>query len=54
VREAAPKAYETIKTLDDKCADIYRRHPFYKAPDVAQMVRQLVQSPDLKRSTDLS
>jgi hypothetical protein len=22
VREAAPKAYETIKTLDDKCADI--------------------------------
>jgi hypothetical protein len=54
VQEAAPKAYETIKTLDDKCADIYRRHPFYEAPDVAQMVRQLVQSPDLKRSTDLS
>jgi RNA polymerase sigma factor (sigma-70 family) len=54
VREAAPKAYETIKTLDDKCADIYRRHPFYKAPDLAQMVRQLVKSPDLKRSTDLS
>ena len=32
VREAAPKAYETIKTLDDKCADIYRRHPFDMAP----------------------
>jgi RNA polymerase sigma factor (sigma-70 family) len=47
VREAARKAYETIKTLDDKCADIYRRHPFYKAPDLAQMVRQLVQSSDL-------
>jgi hypothetical protein len=54
VREAAPKAYETIKTLDDKCADIYRRNPFYKAPDLAQMVPQLVQSADLKRSTDLS
>jgi RNA polymerase sigma factor (sigma-70 family) len=54
VREAAPQAFETIKTLDGKCADIYREHPFYKPPNLAQMVRQLVQSPDLKRSTDLS
>ena len=54
VRDAAPQAFETIKTLDGKCADIYRDHPFYKPPDLAQMVRQLVQSPDLKRSTDLS
>jgi hypothetical protein len=36
LREAAPKAYETIKTLDDQCADIYRRHPFYKPPDLGQ------------------
>src|SRR5712664_444320 len=27
VREAAPKVFETIKTLDDKCAEIYRQHP---------------------------
>jgi len=54
VREAAPNTYETIKTLDDKCADIYRRHPFYKPSDVAQMVRRLVESPALKRATDLS
>jgi RNA polymerase sigma factor (sigma-70 family) len=54
VRDAAPQAFETIKTLDGKCADIYREHPFYKPPDLAQMVRQLVESPDLKRSTDLS
>jgi RNA polymerase sigma factor (sigma-70 family) len=54
VREAAPNTYETIKTLDDKCADIYRRHPFYKPPDLAQMVRRLVESPALKRATDLS
>jgi hypothetical protein len=44
VREAAPKAYETIKTLDDKCADIYRRHPFYKPPDLERMLRQLLES----------
>jgi RNA polymerase sigma factor (sigma-70 family) len=43
VREAAPHAYETLKTLDGKCADIYRRHPFFKPPDLAQMVRRLVE-----------
>ena len=45
MREAAPKAYETIKTLDDKCADIYRGHPFYKPPDLRQILRRLVESP---------
>jgi RNA polymerase sigma factor (sigma-70 family) len=45
VREAAPRAYETIKTLDDKCADIYRRHPFYKPRDLGQMLRQLLKNP---------
>jgi hypothetical protein len=45
VREAAPKVFETIKTLDDKCAEIYRRHPFYKPPDLRQLLRQLIQSP---------
>ena len=53
VREAAPKAYETIKTLDDKCADIYRRHPFYKPPDVGQMLRQLLESAGLRLATNL-
>jgi RNA polymerase sigma factor (sigma-70 family) len=53
VREAASHTYETIKTLGDKCADVYRRHPFYKPPDLAQMVRRLVESPELKRATEL-
>jgi RNA polymerase sigma factor (sigma-70 family) len=46
-REAAPKTYQAIKTLDDKCAEIYRGHPFYRAPDLVQMVRRLVLSPAL-------
>jgi hypothetical protein len=54
VREAAPKAYETIKTLHDQCAEVYRQHPFYKPPDLGQMLRQLVESPALKRATNLS
>src|SRR5216684_5866649 len=45
VREAAPKVLETIKTLDDKCAEIYRRHPLYNPPDLRQVLRQLIQGP---------
>jgi hypothetical protein len=48
VREAAPKVQEAIDTLDGKCAEIFRGHPFYKAPNLGQMVRRLVESPDLK------
>jgi RNA polymerase sigma factor (sigma-70 family) len=54
VREAVPKAYATIKTLDDRCAEIYREHPFYKPPELGQRLRQLVESPDLRRATNLS
>jgi RNA polymerase sigma factor (sigma-70 family) len=42
VREAAPKVHETLSTLDEKCAEIFRGHPFYKAPDLAPMLRRLV------------
>ena len=47
VREAASKTYESIKTLDDKCAEVYRGHPFYRSPDLVQMARKLVASPAL-------
>ena len=48
VREAAPKVHEAINTLDEKCAEIFRGHPFYKAPDLGPMLRRLVERPDLK------
>jgi hypothetical protein len=51
VREAAPKVHEAINTLDGKCAEIFRGHPFYKAPDLAPMLRRLVERPDLKLSS---
>ena len=54
VREAVPGAYETIRTLDEQCAEIYRGHPFYKPPDLGQRLRQLIESPDLRRATNLS
>ena len=53
VREVVPQAYESIRTLDDQCADIYRQHPFYESPDLVPMLRRLVESPDFRRATDL-
>ena len=40
--EAAPKVHEALSTLDEKFAEIFRGHPFYKAPDLAPMLRRLV------------
>jgi hypothetical protein len=54
VRDAVPKTYATIRTLDNQCAEIYRGHPFYKPPDLGQRLRQLVESSVLKRATNLS
>jgi RNA polymerase sigma factor (sigma-70 family) len=48
VREAAPKTYQTIKALDENCAEIYRGHPLFGPPDLVQMVRKLVESPALR------
>jgi len=44
------RVYETINTLDGKCAEVFSRHPFYEAPDIGQMLRRLFESPDLKLS----
>ena len=54
VHEVVPQAYQTIRTLDDQYADIYRQHPFYEPPAFASMLRQLVESPAFRRATDLS
>jgi hypothetical protein len=53
VREAMPKTYATIRTLDNQYAEIYRGHPFYRPPDLGQRLRQLVESAELKRATNL-
>ena len=53
VREVVPKTYETIRTLDDQCADIYRQQPLYEPPDLVPMLRRLFESPDFRRATEL-
>jgi RNA polymerase sigma factor (sigma-70 family) len=53
VREVVPKTYETIRTLDDQCADLYRQHPFYEPPDLTPMLRRLIESAEFRRATEL-
>jgi len=53
VREVVPQAYEAIRTVDEQYADIYRQHPFYESPDLARMLRRLIETPDFRRATDL-
>lgn len=48
VREAAPKVYEIIEALDAKVAGIYRRQPFYRPPDLRQMLGELFDGGVLK------
>src|SRR5206468_1185114 len=54
VRDVVPVTYEAIATLDERCADIHRRHPFYEAPDLVPALRRLLESPDFRRVTDAS
>ena len=52
VREVVPHTYQTLRTLDDQWADIYRQHPFYKPPDLTPILRRLVESPDFRQATN--
>jgi RNA polymerase sigma factor (sigma-70 family) len=47
VREAVPKVHETINKLDGECAEIFRGHPFYEAPDLGQVLRRLIARMDI-------
>ena len=53
VREVVPQTYQTIRTLDDQCAGLYRQHPFYEPPDLTPMLRRLIESAEFRRATEL-
>lgn len=54
VREVVPKAHEALMTLDERCAETYREHPFHESPDFVQALRRLVASPDFHRAAGAS
>ncbi|MGH7315752.1 MAG: RNA polymerase sigma factor [Candidatus Rokuibacteriota bacterium] len=53
VREVVPRTREALMTLDDRCAETYREHPFHESPDLLRALRRLVASPDFHRATEL-
>jgi RNA polymerase sigma factor (sigma-70 family) len=53
VREIVPRAHAALMTLDDRCAEAYREHPFHESPDLVQALRRLVASPDFHRAAGL-
>jgi RNA polymerase sigma factor (sigma-70 family) len=53
VREVVPRAHAALMTLDARCAETYREHPFHESPDFVQALRRLVASPDFHRAAGL-
>src|SRR5512134_1295863 len=53
VRDVVPRAQEALLTLDDRCAEAYREHPFHESPDFVQALMRLLTGPDFHRATGL-
>jgi RNA polymerase sigma factor (sigma-70 family) len=53
VREIVPRAREALMTLDDRCVETYREHPFHESSDLVHALRRLVASPDFHRATEV-
>lgn len=54
VRDVVPVTARAVAALDEQCARIYREHPFYEPPDIAQALRRLIDSREFRRAVDLS
>jgi RNA polymerase sigma factor (sigma-70 family) len=52
VREVVRARSDTLATLDDQYADVFRQHPFHESPDLVPALRRLIESPDLRPLTE--
>ena len=52
VREVVRATADALATLDDRCADIFRQHPFHESPDLVPALRRLLASPEFTRATE--
>src|SRR5712664_2727814 len=53
VREVVPSAHAALMTLDDRCGETYREHPFHESPDFVQALRRIIASSDFDRATEI-
>jgi RNA polymerase sigma factor (sigma-70 family) len=51
VHEVVPRTYEALMSLDVRCGDIYREHPFAEPRDLVPALRRLLESPDFRSAT---
>ncbi len=42
VRDVAPARAEVLATLDAQYGEVFRGQPFYEAPDLARMLRRVL------------
>ena len=52
VRAVVRAAADALATLDDRCADLFRQHPFHESPDLVPALRRLLASPEFTRATE--
>ncbi len=52
VREVVGATADALATLDDRCADIFRQHPFHESPGLVPALRRLLATPEFARATE--
>ena len=52
VHDVGPTRAAALATLDDRCADIFRAHPFHEPRDLVPALRRLLASPTFKAAAD--
>lgn len=52
VRDVTRAAADALASLDGRCADIFRQHPFHESRDLVPALRRLLASPEFTRATD--
>ncbi len=40
-------------TLDERCAETYREHPFHTSPNFVQALKRIITSSDFDRATEI-
>jgi RNA polymerase sigma factor (sigma-70 family) len=51
VRQVVRAVADALTTLDDRCADVFRQHPFHEPPDLVPALRRLLAIPEFTRAT---
>jgi RNA polymerase sigma factor (sigma-70 family) len=52
VREVARQASDTLRTLDEECAAVFRDHPFHDSPDLLPALRRLLGGATFRRAVE--